>query len=154
MNPDLDLVIEHVIRAPRSTVWNAWTDPNQFAKWWIPEPYSCRVEYFDVKAGGGFITQMSEDGSTYGPHMDAAFLVVDHEERLVFTNAVDSSLRPANPMPVPVTGEVTLSDHPEGTLYRIVARHGDVQARAAHDELGLREGWTFVTEQLAKLAEG
>ncbi|WP_159609809.1 SRPBCC domain-containing protein [Glutamicibacter sp. JC586] len=154
MNPELDLVIEHVIRAPRSIVWNAWTDPELFAKWWIPEPYTCRVEFFEAKAGGGFVTQMSEDGSNFGPHMDAAFLVVDHEERLVFTNAVDSTLRPAQPMPVCVTGDVTLSDHSEGTLYRIVVRHGDAQARATHDELGLREGWTFVTEQLAKLVEG
>lgn len=154
MKTELDLVIERVIRAPRSSVWNAWTDPGLFAQWWIPEPYACRVDYFAAKSGGGFVTQMSEDGATFVPHMDAAFLVVAHEHRLVFSNAVDSTLRPANPMPVSVTGEVTLSDHPEGTLYRIVARHGDAQARATHDELGLREGWTFVTEQLATLVEG
>lgn len=153
MNPDLDLAIERVIRAPRASVWKAWATPELFAQWWIPEPYICRVDAFAPHAGGGFVTSMSEDGVTFTPHMDAAFLVVEEEERLVFTNAVDSTLRPASPMPVPVTGEVTLADHPEGTLYRIVARHGDHQARSRHDELGLLEGWTYVTDQLAALVE-
>lgn len=153
MNPDLDLVIERVIRAPRAAVWAAWTTPELFAQWWIPRPYTCRVDLFAPHPGGGFVTMMSEDGAAFTPHMDAAFLVVDERERLVFTNAVDSTLRPADPMPVPVTGEVTLADHAEGTLYRIVARHGDPQARARHDELGLLHGWTLVTGQLAALTE-
>ncbi len=96
---------------------------------------------------------MSEDGASFTPHMDAAFLVVDDAERLVFTNAVHSTLRPAVPMPVAVTGEVTLADHPDGTLYRIVARHGDPQSRTRHGELGLAEGWGSVAGQLAELAE-
>lgn len=153
MNPDLDLTIERVIRAPRAAIWKAWTDPGLFAKWWIPEPYNCRVEAFDLRPGGGFVTSMSEDGTSFTPHMDAAFLVVEDAERLVFTNAVDSSLRPASPIPVAVTGEVTLAEHPEGTLYRIVARHGDPEARARHDELGLAEGWGSVATQLAALVE-
>ncbi|GAA3740303.1 SRPBCC family protein [Leifsonia bigeumensis] len=153
MNPDLDFMIERIIRAPRATVWKAWTTPELFEKWWIPKPYSCRVDAFAPHAGGGFVTMMSEDGSAFTPHMDAAFLVVDEGERLVFTNAVDSTLRPANPMPVPVTGEVTLADHADGTLYRIVARHGDPRARARHEELGLSDGWGSVAEQLAALAE-
>jgi len=153
MNPDLDLVIERIIRAPRPAIWKAWTTPELFAKWWIPEPYCCRVEWFAPHAGGGFVTSMSENGSAFTPHMDAAFLVVDEAERLVFTNAIDSTLRPANPLPVAVTGEVTLVDHAEGTLYRIVARHADARARARHDELGLSEGWGSVTGQLARLAE-
>ncbi|WP_333618066.1 SRPBCC domain-containing protein [Dietzia sp.] len=124
-----------------------------FAKWWIPEPYTCRLESFDARPGGGFVTSMSEDGASFTPHMDAAFLVVDDAERLVFTNAVHSTLRPAVPMPVAVTGEVTLADHPDGTLYRIVARHGDPQSRTRHGELGLAEGWGSVAGQLAELAE-
>lgn len=90
---------------------------------------------------------MSEGGLDFVPHMDAAFLVVDAGRRLVFSNAVDSS-----PRPLPVTGEVTLADHADGT-YRIEARHRDHEARAQQDELGLLEGWSLVTEQLAKLVE-
>lgn len=153
MNTETDLQIERVIRAPRVRVWRAWTTPELFAQWWLPKPYLCRVESFSPHAGGGFVTQMSEDGTAFTPHMDAAFLVVDEAERLVFTNAVDSTLRPADPRPVAVTGEVTVADHPDGTLYRIVARHADPITRARHEELGFHEGWSSVVDQLAVVAE-
>lgn len=96
---------------------------------------------------------MSEDKQSFSPHMDVAVRVVDLGERLVFTNAVDRSLRPADPRPVSVTGEVTLVDHPEGIRYRIVARHGNSLARARHEQLGPEEGWSLVAGQLAELVE-
>ena len=39
MNPDLDLTLQRVIRAPRTTVWRAWTDPAQLEQWWVPAPH-------------------------------------------------------------------------------------------------------------------
>jgi uncharacterized protein YndB with AHSA1/START domain len=49
MNPDLDLTLERVIRAPRAAVWSAWTDPSRFEKWWVPAPTLCRVDRLDVR---------------------------------------------------------------------------------------------------------
>ncbi|TDB83519.1 polyketide cyclase [Actinomadura sp. KC216] len=153
MNPDLDLALERVIRAPRGVVWNAWTDPARLEKWWIPAPAVCRVDRLDVRPGGAFVTRMSEDGTEFVPQVDAIFLVVDELERIVFTNAIDSAWRPADPVPVPMTAEIMLSDHPEGTDYRIVVRHGDPEARARHEKLGFAEGWGTVAGQLAGFAE-
>ncbi|WP_409463490.1 SRPBCC domain-containing protein [Amycolatopsis sp. GA6-003] len=153
MNPDLDLSLDRVIRAPRKRVWDAWTDPASLAQWWIPAPLRCRVEKLDVRAGGAFVTRMSEDGRTFVPHLDACFLVVEDCERLVFTNALDSEWRPANPQPVAMTAEIVLRDHPEGTDYRVVVRHGDPAARERHADLGFADGWGTVTGQLARIAE-
>lgn len=153
MNPELDLVIERIIRAPRATVWSAWTDPAKFEKWWLPAPMLCRVEHLNVESGGALVTRMSEDGVEFGPHLDATFLVVDELERIVFTNAIDSSWRPANPEPIAMTAEITLADHPDGTDYRIIVRHGDPASRDLHAELGFADGWGSVTKQLAEVAE-
>ena len=153
MNPDLDLGLQRVIRAPRALVWRAWTDPAQLAKWWVPAPTVARVDKLDVHPGGGFVTMMSDDGVEFVPHTDQVFLVVEPEQRLVFTNAIDSTWRPATPAPVPLTAEITFSDHPDGTDYRVVVRHGDPAAKAYHEELGFFEGWGSVTEALAALAE-
>lgn len=153
MNPDLDLVLQRVIRAPRTVVWNAWTDPSHLEKWWIPAPSVCRVDLLDVRPGGGFVTTMSDDGVGFVPHLDAIFLVVEDLERIVFTNAIDSAWRPAAPAPIAMTAEITLSDHPDGTDYRAVVRHGDPAARARHEELGFHEGWGAATGQLAGVAE-
>jgi uncharacterized protein YndB with AHSA1/START domain len=153
MNRDLDLGIERIIRAPRKAVWDAWTDPAHLAQWWVPAPARCRVERLEVCPGGGFITWISDASGTFVPHLDACFLKVEEFERIVFTNAVNSGWRPVNPNPVAMTAEVILLDHPEGTDYRIVVRHGDPAAKSRHVELGFAEGWGGVTDQLAHLVE-
>lgn len=152
-DPALDLSIERVIRAPRARIWEAYTTPEQLGAWWLPEPMRCRVEQLDVRPGGSFVTSMSEDGATYVPHLDACFLVVEPQERLVFTNGLDRHWRPVRPMPVAMTAEITLRDHPEGTSYRAVVRHGDAASRAEHEALGFADGWGAVTAQLAALVE-
>lgn len=103
MNPDLDLVLTRLIRAPRAAVWNAWTDPSHLEKWWVPAPAQSRVDRLEVRPGGGFVTRLSENGSDFVPHLDACFLAVDDLERIVFTNAIDSAWRPASPEPVAMT---------------------------------------------------
>jgi len=154
VNPDLDLALARVIRAPRTRVWRAWTDPSRLEQWWVPAPARSRVDRLDARPGGGFVTRLSDDGVTFVPHIDACFLVVDDLERIVFTNAIDSTWRPANPAPVPMTAEITFGDHPDGTEYRVVVRHGDPAARKRHEDIGFIDGWGSVTGQLADLVEG
>ena len=152
-DPRLDLRIERVIRAPRTVVWEAWTEPSRLAAWWLPAPMHCRVESLDVVPGGAFVTSMSENGVDFVPHVDACFVAVDDGERLVFTNALDSRWRPARPDPVAMTATITLDDHPDGTAYRAVVRHGDPEAKSQHEQLGFFDGWGTVIEQLARLVE-
>lgn len=107
----------------------------------------------DLRPGGAFVTRLSDDGAEFVPHLDACFLAVDELQRVVFTNAIESTWRPANPAPVAITATITLNDHPEGTDYRLVVQHGDPEARAHHEKLGFAEGWGSVAGQLAGLAE-
>ncbi|MBL7252783.1 SRPBCC domain-containing protein [Paractinoplanes lichenicola] len=153
MNPDLDLSLQRIIRAPRAKIWQAWTDPAKFARWFMPAPSVLRVDRLEVRPGGGLVTRMSDDGVDFVPHLDAVFLLAEELERIVFTNALDSSWRPADAHPVPLTAEMTFADHPDGTDYRVLVRHGDPAARKRHEELGFAEGWGTVTEQLAAAVE-
>jgi len=50
--------------------------------------------------------------------------------------------------------DLILRDHPDGTDYRVVVRHGDPAARARHGELGFFDGWGSVTGQLTAFVEG
>ena len=154
LDPDLDLRIDRVIRAPRTRVWKAWTDPLDLARWWLPAPTHCRVERLDVVPGGAFVTSMSDDGIAFGPHLDACFVVVEPGERIVFTNALDSRWRPAEPAPVAMTAEITFGDHPRG--HRLPRRRPARRCRArgpSHEQLGFADGWGTVTAQLAAVAE-
>jgi uncharacterized protein YndB with AHSA1/START domain len=153
IDPDYDLTLQRVIRASPAEIWQAWIDPVRLAQWWIPAPMITRVDQLDVSPGGGFITRMSEDGEKFVPHTDSVFLVVEDGKQLVFTNAVTSAWRPASPEPVAMTAEIIFNEHPEGTDYQVIVRHGDPAARAHHQELGFFDGWGSVTAALAALIE-
>lgn len=149
----LDLELQYIIHASRASVWRAWEDPQIFAKWWLPEPVHARVDQLELRTGGSLVTQMSEDGQTFAPHMNALVLEAEACRRIVFTNALDSTSRPAHPEPVAITAEFALSDHPDGTLYEVRVRHASAEDRALHEQLGFFEGWGSVTAALARIAE-
>ncbi|MGC4077503.1 MAG: SRPBCC family protein [Rubrivivax sp.] len=150
-NPELDLTISRVIRAPRSRVWAAWTDPRRFEKWSIPEPALCRVAAMDLRPGGALQTLMSEGGGPFVPHLDACFLAIEDETQLVFTNALTAGWRPAET--AFITAIISLSDHPEGTDYHAHVMHKSNADRNTHAELGFHDGWGTVAGQLARLVE-
>ncbi|WP_147915275.1 SRPBCC domain-containing protein [Ruania zhangjianzhongii] len=154
IDPDRDLTLQRVIRAPLDRVWDAWTTPSLLQRWWTPAPTLTRVDRLEVQPGGGFVTRMSEDGHEYVPHTDSIFLLVEPHRRLVFTNAVDSGWHPAAPAPVAMTAEVLLTEREEGTDYRVIVRHGDPAERRRHEQLGFFDGWGSVTAALAEVAEG
>jgi len=151
LNPELDLEITRIIKAPRLAVWEAWANPESFAQWWIPEPAVCKVLALELKPGGAMRTEMSEDGGPFAPHMDACYLDVVEGRRIVFTNALTGGWRPAaQPF---ITAIITLDDHDLGTAYRAVVMHKSPEDRAMHTELGFYDGWGTVAGQLAKLVE-
>jgi len=150
-NPALDLTISRVIKAPRPVVWKAWTDRASFEQWWVPAPAKCKVLEMDLLPGGAFVTQISETGGAFMPHMRACFLAVDDLERIVFTDALVGGWRPAE-QPF-MTAIITLQDHPQGTEYVAHAMHRNNADRNRHEEMGFYDGWSTVTEQLATLAE-
>lgn len=150
-NPDLDLTLSRVIKAPRSVVWSAWADRASFEQWWIPAPARCKVVAMELRPGGSFETSISEDGGDFAPHLNACFLDIVEGERIVFTDALLGGWRPAeNPF---MTATITLRDHPEGTEYIAHVMHKNYADRSLHETMGFFDGWGAVVEQLANLVE-
>jgi uncharacterized protein YndB with AHSA1/START domain len=105
----------------------------------------------ELHPGGAFETRYSEDGAAFGPHVKGCFLAVDHEERLVFTDALTAGFRPsAQPF---LTAVMTFRDHPDGMEYVAYAMHNNLEDRNRHAEMGFFDGWNTVAEQLAALVE-
>ncbi len=150
-DPERDLTIERFIRASRTAVWNAWTEPRQFEQWWVPAPAKCRAVRFEPVAGGALVTEISEDGKPFAPHMNACFLLVEPQHRLIFTDALLAGFRPApNSF---ITAEIALDEVNGGTQYTARVMHSDRATRDKHAELGFYDGWGTVIEQLAKFVE-
>lgn len=150
-DPTLDLVITRVIKAPRVAVWRAWRDPSSFAQWWVPAPAQCQVVALELSPGGAFITQISENGGAFMPHLNGCFLAVDETERIVFTTCLLNGWRPAaEPF---ITAIIRFAEHPLGTEYVAHVMHKSNADRNTHEELGFYAGWGTVIEQLATLVE-
>jgi uncharacterized protein YndB with AHSA1/START domain len=77
------LTITRVFDAPRQLVWDAWTDPAQFAQWFGGKDATAETGTYDVVAGGRWDAVMHVQG------MDipwrGQFLEVDPPARLVLT---------------------------------------------------------------------
>lgn len=63
------MVLQRVIRAPRSVVWNAWMNNETLPLWWGPDGFSCRTKRIDLRAGGQWVFDMiGPDGTVYPNH--------------------------------------------------------------------------------------
>jgi len=153
MTNDTTLTISRLIAAPPSAVWDAWSVPENLAKWWIPAPIECEVATLDLRPGGGFVTRMREAGAAdFQPHVDGCFLDVVPEERLVFTTVLTEGWQPAEPW-LALTAILTFEAQDGGTLYSARVLHKTPEDSAKHDQMGFYEGWGTAIGQLAGLLE-
>ena len=51
---------------PVPKLWQAWTEPESFKKWWGPKDFSCPYISIDLKVGGKYLSCMrSGDGTEF-----------------------------------------------------------------------------------------
>lgn len=78
------MVLQRVIRAPRSVVWDAWMNPETLPQWWGPDGFTCRTKRIDLRAGGEWVFDMiAADGTVYPNHH--RYGVVGRPERVAYT---------------------------------------------------------------------
>ncbi len=147
-----DLTLSRVFKAPRATVWRCWTEPELLKKWFVPPPAELPEVEIDPRAGGRFFTVIRYQGQDMPG--DGVILEAVPNERLAFTNLLMAGWKPATNVDLPFTATITLHDHPEGTEYRVVARHPDEETAQRHEAMGFSQGWGTAADQLGRLAEG
>jgi uncharacterized protein YndB with AHSA1/START domain len=81
-----ELVVTRTFNAPARVVFEAWTKPDLFKRWWVPK--SCGVSLLtcemDVRVGGRYRLVFSHDASTM--EFFGRYLEVTPHSRLVWTN--------------------------------------------------------------------
>src|SRR3954462_12736269 len=82
-NKSNEIKISRDYEAPVRVVWDAWTDPDQVAKWWGPRGFTLTTRSKDVRVGGTWdYTMHGPDGEDY-PNL-AKYLEVEKYSRLVY----------------------------------------------------------------------
>lgn len=143
------LRVTRVFDAPRERVFRAWTDPDQFARWFTNPGSTFTILEFDAREGGSYAVEGSYEGEVW--RVDGTWREVRFPERLVFT--WNSRLERAVPGRDGKAGKgsgdtvVTVDFFDRGGRTEIVLVHDGFTAeesRRAHDE-----GWKGCLDRIA-----
>jgi uncharacterized protein YndB with AHSA1/START domain len=92
-NKSNEIEIIRIYDAPVKTVWDAWTDPKQAAKWWGPRGFTLTTHSKDLKPGGIWhYTMHGPDGVDY-PNK-TKYLEVEKYQRLVYDHGGNDERAP------------------------------------------------------------
>lgn len=162
--PD-EFLISRTLRAPRSKVWQAWTDPRQLERWWGPHIMDNPECALDVRVGGEHrVVMRGPDGVSYP--IRGKYLEVVPMSRLVMT--LDCSDHPAawhdmvrangapqqTNAPGIMVQTVTFEEIGDGTRLTVRTRFDSAAIRNAMVKLGMNEGWSESLEKLDALVTG
>jgi uncharacterized protein YndB with AHSA1/START domain len=157
IDPQLDLVLERVIPVPRHLAWRAWTQPEHMVKWFCPLPWKTTDAQVDLQPGGIFQTTMQ---GPEGPGFTNTGCVLQaiENELFVWTGTLGPGFRPQDKalfaaVPFMMSALIAFEDVDGGTKYTAIARHGDVAARQAHEQMGFHAGWGKALDQLVEHAQ-
>ena len=134
--------MRRVLPAAPAVVFEAFSDPDELAKWWGPEGFTVPSVEFDVRIGGMYRIEMRPpEGDPF--HLTGEFRAVDPPVGLAYT------FRWEDPDPDDVETLVRLSFRPQGESTEVVLTHGPFKT-VARRELH-HGGWTDSFNKLARL---
>lgn len=138
----LTLAMKRVLRAPRSRVFRALTEPDELAKWWGPRGFTAPSVEVDLRVGGSYrIAMQPPEGEMF--YLVGEFREVDPPARLAYT------FRWEDPTPDDQETVVTLSLRDLGDSTELAFTQG---AFAAERRRALHEGgWTDGLDRLQAL---
>jgi len=83
-----ELVVTRTFNGPARIVFEAWTKPEVFRRWWVPKSsgmslLSCEM---DVRVGGGYRLEFAHQASKQSMAFFGRYIEVTPHSRLVWTN--------------------------------------------------------------------
>ena len=140
-----DVVVTRLYHAPRSLVWQAWTEPPHLKEWWGPHFFSVGDVSVDLRVGGDLrIEMIGPDASA--PQMVATFKEIVPPERLSFLSAI---LPDEHGIPQFEALTIATFDEADGkTSVTVRSRILRLVGEAIAAAQGMDEGWGQSLERL------
>ena len=160
-----EFVITRVLNAPRTLVFQAWTDPKHMALWWGPHGFTNPICELDVRPGGAWrIVMRGPDGADHpakGIYREIVpperlVMTIDHSELsdewhdMVNPQRDKSKGKPA----LELVNTVTFEEKDGKTTLTIRIRFESAAVRDSLIKIGMNEGWSQTLERLAKVVAG
>jgi len=151
-----ETTITRVFNVPCEKVWQAWTDPEQLAKWWGPRGVTNPESKVDLRIGGEIYIVMLA-GKELGPlagqrwPMRGIFREIKEKQKLVFSNqAVDENGEVLIDGMTTVIFEDTKEKDSSQTKLTLTTGGKGMVPQAEQMLAGMEQGWR---ESLDKLDE-
>jgi uncharacterized protein YndB with AHSA1/START domain len=145
------VVIERIFDARVDLIWQMWTEPEHFKKWYGPKGFSVPVAELDLHLGGKRLVCMASPDGSMQMWTTGEFVEILPNERLVYTESpADENGNVVSPsamgMPdgYPVRTQVTVQLEDLGGRTKMMMRHAGVPA-----ESGAGGGWEQAFDKLA-----
>jgi uncharacterized protein YndB with AHSA1/START domain len=138
----LTVRLHRVLRASRSVVFRACTEPGELAKWWGPHGFTTPGVEMDLRVGGAYrIAMQPPEGDRF--YLSGEFREVEAPTRLVYT------FRWEDPDPEDRETVVTVSlrDQDDSTEFDLVQEGFATERRRALHE----SGWTDSLDRLEQM---
>jgi uncharacterized protein YndB with AHSA1/START domain len=150
-NAEHELVLTRLIDAPRTKVYEAWTDPEQLKQWFAPLPWTTAHAELNLYPGGSNLIVMRSPEGQDMPNR-GVYLEVVENERLVFTDAyIEAWVPSAKPF---MTVALTFEDEDGKTRYTVRVRHWTAEDKETHEKMGFHVGWGICADQMTALVTG
>ena len=132
---DRELVVTRTINGPARIVFEAWTKPDLFKRWWVPKsmPLALLSYEADIRVGGGYRLVFDVDG-TKTMAFFGKYLEVTPHSRIVWTNDESGEDGAVTTVTLEEKGDKTLVVLHE--LYRSKEVRDAALASGAYDGMG------------------
>jgi uncharacterized protein YndB with AHSA1/START domain len=152
-----EFVITRIVDAPRSRVWQAWTDAKELKKWWGPKGFEVVSTKVALKPGGLFhyLLRSPSSQEMWGKFV---YREIVPEERLVFISSFSDETggETRHPMapdwPLKMLSTVTFADKSGKTTITVrwsPYQATDVERKTFKEGMdSMRAGWSGTFERL------
>ena len=149
-NKDAEIVIHRTFNAPRTLVWQAWTDPKQVMQWWGPQGFHNSACEADLRVGGAFhLTMHAPDGSSYP--CKGIYREIVASERIVFDSEADESHPCGAGLPPRSIVTITFVEHGEQTMLTLHTRFETTARRDAANRAGYSMSWGEALDRFGEM---
>jgi uncharacterized protein YndB with AHSA1/START domain len=149
------VVIERTYEAAADLIWQMWTDPEHFKKWYGPKGFTVPGADMDLRVGGKRLICMASPDGSMKMWTTGEYTEVVPNQRLVYTESpadengnVVSPSAMGMPEGYPAKTEVTVLLEDLGGRTKMVMTHAGVPASS-----GAGGGWNQAFDKLADLIE-
>ena len=147
------VVMERIFDAPVELIWQMWTQPEHFKKWYGPRGFTVPVAQMDVRVGGKRLVcmEMQKPDGSMKMWTTGEYIEVIPNQRLVYTESMadeNGNVVTRSENDYPITTEVTVLLEDLGERTKMVMTHAGVSV-----DTGANAGWEQAFDKLADYIE-